>query len=172
LTFNATSSIKAQAISRGFVERVPLRPLAAPKRFLLLKPAIDRNLEGGDSRFPHIEADKLVGRYVAGYLLVVTRKSGRNADLEQLEGLDAVWALCFRSPPPGFRLLGRFVARDTFIGFRLYDRHALDGKKTYNELAGQVIADWKRDFGQIKPLRSLNLSDYLSGVFRDVDEQN
>jgi hypothetical protein len=172
LTFNATSSIKAQAISRGFVERAPLRPLAAPKRSLLLKPEIDRNLDGDDSRFPHIEADKLVGRYVAGYLLVVTRKSARNADLEQLEGLDEVWALCFRRPPPGFRLLGRFLGRDMFIGFRLYDRHELDGRKIYRQLARKVIDEWERAFGSIEPLRSRNLNAYLSGHFRDVDEKN
>jgi hypothetical protein len=172
LTFNATSSNKAQVISRGFVERVPLRPLAAPKRFLFLKPEIDRKLDGDDSRFPHIEADKIVGRYVAGYLFVVTRKSARSTDLEQLEDLDEVWALCFRSPPPGFRLLGRFLGRDTFIGLRLYDRHQLGSRKIYSQLAREVIHDWERTFGSIEPLRSRDLNAYLSGPWRDVDEEN
>jgi hypothetical protein len=156
------------------VERVPLRPLANPARSLLLKPEIGDILDGSDVRlgFPHIEADKIVGRYVAGYLLSVTRKSAKDADLEQLENLDDVWVLCFRRPRPGYRVLGRFLERDIFVGFRLYDRHTLDGKKIYTARAAEIINDWKRDFGSLDPLRSQDLNAYLGGVFRDVDQED
>jgi hypothetical protein len=174
LTFSATSLKRQRALRLGFVERVPLRPLANPARSLLLKPEIRDILDGSDVRlgFPHREADKIVGRYVAGYLLSVTRKSAEDADLEQLEDLDDVWALCFRRPRPGYRVLGRFLERDMFVGFRLYDRHTLDGKKVYTARAAEIIHDWKRDFGSIDPLRSKDLTAYLGGVFRDVDQED
>jgi hypothetical protein len=156
----------------GFVERIPLRPVAEPRRSLLLKPEINDVLDGTDVRtgFPHIEADKVVGRFITGHLLCVTRKSAKDADLEQLEDVDDVWALCFRKPRPGYRLLGRFLARDMFVGFRLYDRHTLDGKKVYSARAAEIIDSWKRDFGSLNPLRSKDLSAYLGGVVRDVDQ--
>ena len=67
--------------------------------------------------FPHIEADKVIGRYIAGHLSFVTRKSAKDADLEQMEGLDDVWALCLRKPRPGYRLLGRFLNRTCSSAF-------------------------------------------------------
>jgi hypothetical protein len=172
LTFSATS-LKL-VLRLGFVVRVPLRPIPEPRRSLLLKPEIQDILDGTNVRtgFPHIEADKVVGRFVAGHLLCVTRKSAEDADLEQLENLDEVWALCFRKPRPGYRLLGRFLERDMFVGFRLYDRHTLDGKKVYSARAAEIIDTWKRDFGSFGPLRSKHLSAYLSGVVRDVDQDD
>jgi hypothetical protein len=174
LTFSATSVKGQWAVGLGFVERIPLRPLANPARSLLLKPEIGDILDGVDVRlgFPHREADKIVGRYVAGYLLSVTRKSAEDADLEQLEDLDDVWALCLRKPRPGYRLLGRFLERNMFVGLRLYDRHTLDGKIVYTARAAEIIDDWKRDLGSIEPLRSQDLNAYLSGVFRDVDQED
>ena len=114
----------------------------------------------------------VVGRFVAGHLLCVTRKSAKDADLEQLEEVDDVWALCFRKPRPGYRLLGRFLERDMFVGFRLYDRRTLDGKKVYSTRAVEIIDSWKRDFGSLNPMSSKNLSAYLSGVVRDVDQDD
>jgi hypothetical protein len=175
LTFSATSLNKARSLRLGFVERIPFRPLADPRRCLLLKPGIGEILDGTDvhTGFPHIEADKVVGRYVAGHLIFVTRKSAEDVDLEQLEDLDDVWALCFRKPRPGYRLLGRFLEQDTFVGFRLYDRHTLDGEEVYAAKAAEIIDDWKADFGSIEPLRSKDLAAYLSGdLYRDVDQED
>jgi hypothetical protein len=51
--------------------------------------------------FPHLCTDLIVGRFVEGHFLIVSRKSAKYVDLEQLEDLDEVWALCFRKPRPG-----------------------------------------------------------------------
>jgi len=59
-----------------------------------------------------------------------------------------------------------------FVGFRLYDRRTLDGKKVYSARAAEIIESWKREFGSLNPMSSKNLSAYLSGVVRDVDQDD
>ena len=90
--------------------------------------------------------------------------------MEKLEIVDEVWALCFRSPPPGWRLLGRFLEPMVFVGLRLYERHELGTREKYTAKANEVINDWSQTFGPIPPFRAANLGSYVDGVFRDVDE--
>jgi len=120
--------------------------------------------------FPEVGADLIVGRFLAGWLLTVSRKSAPDVDLERLEGLDDVWVLCFRTPPPGWRVLGRFLEKDVFVGLRAYDRHTLGARASYSARANDVIEDWKRVFGAMEPLRAGDLDSYLSGVYRDADQ--
>jgi hypothetical protein len=173
LTLKATSLIIAQASLAGFIERKPLRPLADPIRRILVKPAIDDLIEGTDpsTGFPHRMADKVIGWFIAGWYMRVSRKSAEDVDLEQLEDLDDVWALCFREPTPGWRLLGRFLEQDVFVGIRLYHRTFLGRRANYHKIAGEIPSQWEAELGSLQPLRSPDLSAYLSGtMYDDVDE--
>jgi hypothetical protein len=152
-----------------------VRPKADQVRRLIVRPEMDLLLKGAkpETGFPHYKADFLFGTYAAGYLVTVSLIGNSKAkpDLERLEDLDEVWALCFRKPRPGWRFLGRFAQRNQFIGLRAYDRHALGPKRSYHKKAEQIIDDWKAVLGDLEPLRGKSVSDYLSGVWRDVDQK-
>jgi hypothetical protein len=128
-------------------------------------------LDGSDVRlgFPARLADRVIGVFVAGQYLTLSQKSAPDVDMEKLENVDEIWALCFRAPPPGWRLLGRFVEATVFVGLKLYDRHELADIKTYTEKANTVITEWNAMLG-ILPFRASSLGEYVRGVFRDVDQ--
>jgi len=138
----------------------------------LIWPEISELLDGADvgTGFPHRSADALIGTFIAGHLLLLSQRSS-NADMEKLEIVDEVWALCFRAPRPGWRLLGRFLEPRVFVGLRLYERHQLGSRKKYSAKANEVINDWNKALGSIPPFRANALGTYVGGVFRDVDGQ-
>lgn len=173
LTYNATDLILAPA---GFVLREPLRPFGPMKRRLYVHPDIGRLLDGADPTigFPSTPADSFVARYSASWLVEVSLSGQpiREADMERLEGLDEVWAVCIRKPRPGWRIFGRFVHRDVFVGLRAYDRNFLGMKEHYNAVASQIPAIWDAEVGAISPLSGVTIGDYLSEVYRDADNEN
>ena len=177
LTFRATSLDFIRVQRAGFREREPLRPPKNPLdlgRCLLLPDDIHQVLDGKDSvktGFPYLYADLIVGRFVVGHYLTISQKSAEDVDLEKLENIDDVWALCFRKPRPGWRLLGRFLEPKVFVGFGIYDRHELGPKKNYHAKAEEVITNWTNRFPGIVPFRSTDLGAYVGGHFRDVDEK-
>lgn len=151
--------------------REPLRPVADQQRYLLVTPEIDALLDGHIQfgLFPAPATETLIGIFSAGQLVTVSRKfTERKPDVEQIVGADEVWALCPRRPPPGWRLLGRWIGKDQFIAFRAWDKHRLFRK--YSEAGQEVIEDWREIFGDQAPHTGATVDDYLSGVFRDVDE--
>lgn len=149
-----------------------LRPDGDETCRLYVTPGIKAILDGGDpsAGFPHPLADRVVQMFVYGWAYRVTRRYGIETDLEQLVDLDEAWVLCFRQPKPGFRLFGRFLERNTFIGLRLHDRHDIGTRQEYERAANRMIEDWKDIFGSVDPLRSRDLDAYLSGNYVDVDE--
>jgi hypothetical protein len=119
-------------------------------------------------RFPNVAAERIIGIFSAGHLIRISRKKNtKRPDLERLEGYDDVWALCLRTPPPGWRSLGRFYSQDRLVLLRAWDKHSLFAK--YDEAAREVIEDWIKIFGTAECHRGQDLSDYISGVIRDVD---
>ena len=48
--------------------------------------------------FPHYEADFIMSKFMHGHVVSISSKMGVKADLELLEGVDEVWAMCFRKP--------------------------------------------------------------------------
>jgi len=101
----------------------------------------------------------------------VSRKiTKKRPDIERLYEQDEVWALCVRTPPPGWRLLGRFYRKDVFIALRAWDKRRLAGH--YAEASSEVISEWKNRFGDESPLRSEELADYIGFVMRDLDEED
>lgn len=173
LTFNTTSLSLERAIRRGntLLVREPLRPFGDQVRWLVVTPEIDELLDGKRlfGVFPDVESERLIAHYSAGWLVTVSRKkTKRKPDLERIEGYDEIWALCPRRPRPGWRLLGRFIAKDTLVLLRAWEKNRLFAN--YPQAAQEVIDDWKRILGSEEPHRGNEVGDYLSSRFRDVDQ--
>ncbi len=88
--------------------------------------------------------------------------------LERIHGVEEVWAMCYRTPPPGWRLFGRFLAKGVFVGLTLLEKHDLVGK--YEEIGKDVISKWKNLF-DIDPIKSDNLEDYIGHVWVNRDQE-
>ena len=132
---------------------------------------MDGKIATGGFGFPHGKADALIARYIAGYLVCVSLMgtSKPEVDLERLSNEDEIWMLCIREPRPGWRVFGRFLEKDKFIGLRAYDRHDLPTKEEFRSAALATAEDWDAVVS-IAPHRGTNVGNYLSGVWRDVDE--
>lgn len=153
--------------------REPLRPPDAIARCLLVTPAIGALLDGNSQYgvFPQIETERLVGRFVAGHLLTVSRsRTDKRPDLERIEGQDEVWALCPRKPPPGWRLLGRFAAPSCLLLLRAWEKRRLFPR--YHDACLEVIGDWNKILTNIPPFRASSIEEYLGGVLRNADEKD
>lgn len=151
--------------------RKPLKPLGDQKRHLLVTPRINALLDGRvlPGLFPDVEAERLVGRFSAGYLVTVSRRiTKKKPDVEQIVGANEVWAMCLRKPRPGWRLLGRWHDKNVFVALRPWEKHDLAGK--YPQACQEVIADWEGLLPGEQPHTGTEVSDYLSGVYRDDDE--
>jgi hypothetical protein len=160
------------ALQKGaLLERKPLRPLGEQKRHVLITPEIDALLDGRAQfgKFPTVECERLIAKFSAGWLVTVSRRINRERpDIERIEGCEEVWALCPRKPRPGWRILGRFYEKDVFIGLRAWDKHDLHG--SYPRAAAEVIEGWNSLFGTQPPHSGVEIGDYLSQVFKDVDD--
>jgi hypothetical protein len=146
----------------------PLRPVAGRRRLILCPPETKQKTLR-KSTIWSISAHPvavIIGQFIAGQAVTVSRKKRRrkrreNIELEQLEGLDEIWARSYRSPRPEWRLAGRFLDRDAFALFRLYDK--LDIGNDYGSVATEVISDWKHwRADKQQPHRGTNISDYIS----------
>lgn len=173
MTFKTTSLplIQAFRVRKDLREYIPVRPIPDQRRWLLVTPHIEDLLRGRTEFgvFPDREAEVLIGRYAAGHLLTVSRAmTEEKPDIEQIVDADEVWALCPRRPKPGWRILGRFYDKDIFIAFRAWDKTKLFGN--YPKATAEVISDWEALFDKRLPHSGKEISDYLSGVIKDVDE--
>ena len=123
--------------------------------------------------FPSHRADGLVARFWAGQLLrfsLVGNPNERDPDLEKLHTVDEVWALCFRSVRQNqWRLFGRFVEKNTFVGLALHRRSELGSTKNYGQRASEIPAEWIRVLGDLSFVRAVTIGEYLSGLVIDVD---
>src|SRR5690349_4989404 len=114
-------------------------------------------------------AEAMADRFVAADHLIVSLKAGdKRPNLERLERIDEVWALCVRTPKPGWRYLGRFLRQDWLVLQKAHAKRDLVGN--YPLFSGEVIADWEQRFPEREPLRGAAVGDYLSGDnWRDID---
>lgn len=154
------------------VRRQPLKPLAEKQpRQLYVTQEITDLLDGKTQfgLFPNVEAERIIGIFSAGHLIRVSGElTKKKPNLERLEGFDDVWCLCIRRPPPGWRLLGRFLDKDRLVLTRAWPKNKL--AKNYEKAAKEVIADWEKISGGAEPFRRPDIEEYLSGVVRNVDK--
>lgn len=138
---------------------------AAPDVYELLKG------EKVGSGFPDLEADVFIGSFSKGYLIHVSRRYKSKATFKWLMGPDQVWAMSFRRPPPGWRILGRFARKNVFVAMACYEREELDGLVTYNAKAIDIISQWESSFPNVEPHRGEDFEDFFGEMYRDDDEQ-
>jgi hypothetical protein len=173
LTFNTTSLALICALhGKKLLERSPLRPLGNDgKRHLLVTPEVNDLLDGKTQfgAFPHVSAEVLIGKFIAGYLVTVSRNlTDATPDVEQIVGANEVWALCPRQPRPGWRILGRWQSQGVFVALRAWPKDRLAGN--YSVAAQQVVEDWERLLSKEPVHTGASVEDYVGGVFRDVDK--
>jgi hypothetical protein len=146
-------------------------------RGLLCPPTVNVRISGQDPNhgLPAIGIALTIGRFIRGQSLVVSRirrlskwKKSK-IELEQLEGFDEVWILCYRNPRPGWRLLGRFLEQDALAVFRVKDKR--DIGSDYSAVVGEVLSDWNDHLGTERPCGGTDLSAYISGAHYNVDEE-
>lgn len=172
MTFNTTSLPLSSVLrSKNLLLREPIRPLpSSEKRYLFVTPQIDALLDGHVlfGVFPERESEILIGKFSARYRVTVSRTKGKSRpDIEQVVGADEVWAFCPRKPKPGWRILGRWYAKDHFIALRAWPKEHLF--RNYKFASLEVIQDWKDLFGDRDVHRGQDISDYMSEVYVDVD---
>lgn len=149
-----------------------LRP-QAERRTVYVLPDILAKIRAPDHEpmFPRASAESLVGRFRSGGFIGISRQMEVEADLKLMVGVDEIWALCFRSPRPGGRLLGRFIERDLFVGLGLFTREELAGT-AYTERGNEAAAEYERLLPHSPTVRSADLNDYLSPHFKDLDDDD
>lgn len=117
----------------------------------------------------------VIGTFTSGLPLSISRqkrrrkRSERDVDLEQLENIDEVWALCCRHPRPGWRILGRFLEQDTFVALLIEDKLNIGGD--YAQIAAEVMRLWNELFPGSAPYNGGSLSDYITGDHYDADQE-
>ena len=63
--------------------------------------------------------------------------------------MNEIWALCFRKPGAGWRLVGRFLERDALVIFRIANK--ADIGIDYAPAATDVEQQWVARFGTQPP---------------------
>ena len=156
---------------------VPDRTRAAdPRRILECPREVVEVLFGRSAveGFPQPRFLALVQRFV-GHLYVSASLNGdpkrRKPDFERLSDVEEVWVMCFREPKMSqWRLMGRFIQYDRFVGIELYNRAFLDGKQQYQEIASGFPDRWNVFTDGMPPLVRTSVYDYISRPSRDVYE--
>lgn len=175
MTSKATLLCESRLKLAGFVEHeliVPLKP-GEKKRRLWLSPDVAKLLSGQknpDAGFPHVSADRDVGRFGRGYIVSVSRRQGSRAEFKWLKQHDEAWVYSFRKPPPGWRILGRFARKSWFVGLCYYEREELADLATYNARISDMIGQWEATFPGVEPHRGKGFEDYLGEMHRNDDE--
>jgi hypothetical protein len=144
--------------------------------YILCPPELDLLLRGGHPThlLPITGVAGTIGRFISGHALTISRRkkvvwSRQNVDLEQLEGFDEVWLLCYRKPRPGWRLAGRFLERGVLILFEAHDKLLIGND--YSGVAAQIDQMWRQRFGSRAPHSGSSIADYLNGNHHDVDQK-
>ncbi len=149
---------------------------------MLLLPEIANVIRGEDApaHFTAEEARFVTAQFVRGNLIRVALpyidgryKKGFEPTLEKLNEVDGVWALCFRKPAPGWRLIGRFGEMGTFVGLELADRRDLGrkGAMSYPTAITRAIERWQCLFAGIPPHVGTTIEDYAGGLCYDANAQ-
>lgn len=93
----------------------------------------------------------------------------RQPDFERLVDVDEVWVMCFRQPRHSqWRLMGRFIRKDNFVGLALYSRAYLGNRVKYHSIARAFDKIWSETVPQLSFHRGACLDEYISKPCRDL----
>lgn len=151
----------------GLVEcSLPCVVSSQPRRIFVTKD-IDDLLNGkvlANPEFPSETADREIGKFVRGYIVGVSRKHSSKAELKWMTGVPESWVYCFRQPPPGWRLFGRFAQKNVFVGLRLVTREEAGTLIEYAQNANAMIASWDGLFPKEGPFMAKDFEGYLGDM--------
>ena len=142
---------------------------------MFVTPEIRDVLDGVTSMtgFPDAEATTVNDRYMVGHLISVSRTRDRAAVLKKIDNADAVWSFAYRKPRPGWRLIGRFLERDAFVGLSMKSRSFLGrDENAFTDEAWEVVKAWNQLLPGLDPVRSDDVEDLLSPLFWDLDNDD
>jgi hypothetical protein len=106
------------------------------------------------------------GMYVTGSL--IGDPKSLHPDFERLENLPEVWVMCFRAPKSEqWRLMGRFVEFNQFVGLGLFRRQFLDGTKHYHRQAQNFVTHWAQTSGRVPVHVGRTIEEYMSQPVKD-----
>jgi hypothetical protein len=147
----------------GFTQR---RAIWVPKEIDAALSGKAGFLDFVDPRFAAALQKYIAGLHVTGTLYGDPQK--RLPDFERLLKVDEVWVMCFRSPKTNqWRLMGRFIAPNEFVGFRLYRRSYLDGDPKYCDTAERFIRHWQEVAPDVKVLVGNTIQHYINPPVQD-----
>ncbi|RYY85525.1 MAG: hypothetical protein EOO15_16790 [Chitinophagaceae bacterium] len=157
----------------GFLEFKLRKLTTPPARRLFVTPEIMNLFDGVDNQ-PEMSPTRcsaMAERFVAGHVMFVSRQMGdKRPNLERLERVDEIWALCVREPKPGWRFFGRFMHQDVLVLQAAHSRTFLGALWHYEQKAKEIIPAWEKAFPLLPPVSGDKIEDYLSGeMWRDLD---
>jgi len=150
---------------------LPRRSGYSAKRSLWVPTEINDALTGQtaisdltDPAFAALIQEFVAGLYVTGSPNDDPQK--RYPEFERLANVNEVWVMAFRAPKFNqWRLMGRFLAFDNFVGLGLYRRSFLDGQRKYQSIALAFDQLWQQLNSGF--LVGTTIEDYISKPVRD-----
>ena len=117
------------------------------------------------NEYPNPRFSALIQNYIAGNYVSASLCGNPDKrlkpDFERLTDMDEAWAMCFRATKQNqWRLFGRFVQKNVFVGLALCRRSFLNGEKTYHAKAVEIFGHW----GSINAFNSIVRSDFDFGL--------
>jgi hypothetical protein len=145
---------------RGFDQR---RELWVPEEIDAVLAGDARPLGFTDTKFASCRQLYIAGMFVSGSVNGDPHK--RHPNFERLENVDEVWVMCFRAPHDNqWRLMGRFVEPNKFVGLALFSRRFLNGRIHYEKQATEFASRWPTSE---KYFVGTKIEDYISQPVRD-----
>lgn len=164
MTFKSTSLSVERLRLAGLVELAPRLFTGEKKRSIYVSEEI-RNLIVGaidsNPEFPCAQADFEIGKFVRGNIIGVSRKHSSKAELKWLMNVPESWVYCFRTPPPGWRLFGRFVRKNIFVGLNCAPRELCGDPVGYAKQASIATERWDALFPNELPFLAKDFESYL-----------
>lgn len=114
--------------------------------------------------FPCDNADHLIGIFVRGNIVGVSRSHRSRCELKWLRNLPECWVFNFRTPPPGWRLFGRFAKKNVFIGLHCVSREDAGDLVQYASHSKLMVEKWNALFPNEDPFIGDSFEDYLGDM--------
>ena len=167
MTSKATSLSMQRLAMAGLVEFGLPRAQVKRLRHFFVTGDIDDLLTGkiqANPEFPCVNADFEIGKFVRGYIIGVSRKHQSKCELKWLQGSDEVWVYCFRDPKPGWRLFGRFIGKNIFVGLHCVSREEAGDLIQYTKQSRIMVDKWNAIFPNESPFIGNSFADYLGDL--------
>lgn len=148
--------------------QVPRAPVALVRE-LWVSPSVARRIESDI----YSTALLVVGRFRQGHVvrMALTQPTDPKAqvDLKRLDNVDEVWTMRFTNKPfdSGWRVLGRFIRPNIFVGLCAADRRMLIGTGYKRAIKG-FLFEWDLMLTGTPIVRGQVCGDYLTGNFIHV----